>query len=176
MNSDTSISPASELHEDEEVCSSSLLSILDDKNRIIAALKDQVANQKLQLDHYMKQKLSNNRVERYSRNCSGEIAYENMAINLEISSFCKKTGMKTRITKIHEGMTNVFEKLAGLLKVQEKVLQLILGRMILTSGDGGMKVDPKYVKKYPAQFSLFYSLFQVGSNFLEKQILYDKHL
>lgn len=62
--------------------SESLLSVLDDKNRMISSLKKQLQNQKMQLTYYMNRELSWNKIQQFSESVSNGIIWIFLANNL----------------------------------------------------------------------------------------------
>lgn len=161
MSSDSSSSYTSE--RDEGKSSTSLLSILDDKNKVISLLKDQLHNQQVQLRHYMHKKLNTTEMKKYSLTCLADAGDDNIGISMELVNFCRQNGIPTKLKNIYNNMFENEKKLRNLMRLQGKVLKMILSKIMETKVDDPTHNIMGSLETSPGQFSLFYSLFQINT-------------
>ncbi|XP_076264093.1 uncharacterized protein LOC143198636 [Rhynchophorus ferrugineus] len=107
----------------------SLLSVLDDKNLTICALKKQLENQKMQLAYYINKELKKETIQELSETCTPCILDTNLPLNLALSKFCKQAGIKSTLSLLHERMTRLDEDMMRRLRHQEFVLGQIVGKL-----------------------------------------------
>ncbi|KAF5279966.1 hypothetical protein FQA39_LY18187 [Lamprigera yunnana] len=120
-------------HQSEQnVVSHSILTVLQDKNRFISLLQQQIQHQKGQLQFYLHKGLSAPRVLEMAKHCAPVEAEENLQVNLALTQFCKQTGLKSRIMSLHERMVNVEKRLLRVASEEEEMAQCVLKRI---SGD-----------------------------------------
>ncbi|XP_048521593.1 uncharacterized protein LOC109542956 [Dendroctonus ponderosae] len=146
--------PGAVFPENAEQQSTSLLSVLDDKNLLIAALRKQLQNQKTQLSYYIKRELNGNRIQQLSLSCT-PLAYEySLPLTLAMNQFCKQAGIKSNLAKLHERLKRLDSDLSNALKDQEFVLRKIVNKLCeflrfqeICNGDqfGGFISSPLHV-------------------------------
>ncbi|XP_030755839.1 myosin-J heavy chain-like isoform X1 [Sitophilus oryzae] len=100
--------------------------MLDDKNRIIEALKKQVENQKMQLTYYIKKDMNPKMIQKLSESCSPQVSDESLPLNLAINKFCRQNGLQTRLSCMYERMNRLDTNLLRCLRDQEYVLEQIV--------------------------------------------------
>lgn len=147
----------------KKTSSPSLLSILHEKNQTIMTLQLQLNNQKAQLDHYLSNCLPRDKLEKYSKTCVLSETEENLALNMEMARFCKRTGLKSGIVCMYEDMKSVEEKLRSLMNLQEHVLQVVLGKVMRLELEEEKEWKEALLGKNPEQHNILYSLLRVNA-------------
>uniref|UniRef100_A0AAR5Q4E8 Uncharacterized protein n=1 Tax=Dendroctonus ponderosae TaxID=77166 RepID=A0AAR5Q4E8_DENPD len=146
--------PGAVFSENAEQQSTSLLSVLDDKNLLIAALRKQLQNQKTQLSYYIKRELNGNRIQQLSLSCTPLASEYSLPLTLAINQFCKQAGIKSNLAKLHERLKLLDGNLSNALKDQEFVLRKIVNKLCeflrfqeICNGDqfGGFISSPLHV-------------------------------
>ncbi|XP_060519608.1 girdin-like isoform X3 [Cylas formicarius] len=106
-----------------------LLAVLDDKNKIINNLIRQNENQKMQLSYYLKKEFGSHRIEELSHSCAPQACEISLAVNLALNKFCRQAGLKTKLSRLHERMSQLDYQVASSLGDQEFVLRRIVSNL-----------------------------------------------
>ncbi|XP_044736777.1 reticulocyte-binding protein 2 homolog a-like [Chrysoperla carnea] len=123
LSSTSSTSGFSLHHDDTEP--SSLLEVIDDKNKEIHQLKRINYNQKLQLNYYLKKSLINDTIATLGRSINLNALEEYDAINFSMARFNKANNRKSRILRAYEKLNSLDSKISHLLKRQENLLRKV---------------------------------------------------
>ncbi|XP_031356316.1 uncharacterized protein LOC116180462 isoform X2 [Photinus pyralis] len=108
-----------------EVVTQSILAMLQDKNKFISMLKEQIQNQKSQLQFYLHRGLSSPQIMSFAGNCIPVMAEENLHLNLALNQFCRKNGVKSKIMSLHERMTSVERRIVRVANSQEEMVETL---------------------------------------------------
>ncbi|KAF5292860.1 hypothetical protein FQR65_LT11112 [Abscondita terminalis] len=108
---------------EKSMVSRSILGVLENKNRVIAVLKKQIQNQKVQLQFHLHKSLGGPKIIEMSKDCVPVEAEENIAVNLALVKFCNQRGLKSRIASLHHRMHLVETQILRLVDDQDIVIE-----------------------------------------------------
>lgn len=157
---------------DETESNASFLSILDEKNKVIDILQQQLANQKLQIMYYMKKELNCTKIVDLSNTCSPENLEDNLPIVLSLEHFRKENGMKSNLFRLYEYMEGLDEKLHKSLNCQEYILRKIIEEFCIAMKKQS-KVKINFNVSQPNQQNICVDLF---NNLLDATVSLRKKL
>ncbi|CAG9768183.1 unnamed protein product [Ceutorhynchus assimilis] len=160
--------PPSARSAEEAPVSSSTLSELEDQNRVISSLRNQLQNQKDQLMYYINKESTRSKIVELSESCTLQASEESLPVNLALYRFCKQSGMKTKLQLLHDRMNQLDSDVSHSLKDHEFVLRKIINRLCefvqeMSNGDfkdqfGRFINDPLHVNLFDKLLSATLSL------------------
>lgn len=100
-----------------------LYATLDEKNRVIQALKQRLMNQQLQLAYYLHKNLSNENILEFSSHCAPQLSEQNMQLSLAMYKFIKDNGGKSKLNILHEKLHEYDVRVTELLAKQEELVK-----------------------------------------------------
>ncbi|CAH0548068.1 unnamed protein product [Brassicogethes aeneus] len=136
---------------------SSLLTLLDEKNRAIKLLQKQVQNQKLQLKYYIRKELKPPKIQGFSEKCCGDVIEESIPLGLAMTKFRNETGIKTRSYSLYEKMLRIDQKISGMLNNQQQILKRMVKTMFMTT-QNEQQTQPAWFNLYPIHIEIFNKL------------------
>lgn len=150
-----------ELQEDQQqIPSQTIFTLLEDKNHTIKNLKKKLSAQKVQIQYYLKKFVENPEVIEMSKSCCPEIVEENIPLVLAMGNFKKDMGIKSKIYKMYEQMSDLYGFSKNTLKTQEFVLKKFFTHLCLLYGSRHVKRDLPYVINDPRQIGLMNNLLE----------------